>query len=335
MLLVREQESFEVRQQQARLPRRRLCRLEVGDFSLVGAGPGDPELLTVAAYRAICDPLALVIADRLVSPEVLDLVRGELRVAKKTPGCAEEAQREIYRWITEGLRSDRKVIRLKIGDPFIFGRGGEEILYVREHLGVEATVVPSISAAIAAPSAAGVPLTHRGVADKVVLTTGFGRDGSEPDLPEFQEFQTVVMLMGVGRVRRVCDLFVSLKNFPKHCPALVIEKATLKNHQRVIIGDLQDLADLVETHQIKAPATIVVGDAVRVLYPHHPHGLIQHKSQTTTDEEMAFPSLGGAIGDNDIITQQIMTDLKVVHRNIQDTHRDKNHTTTTILQRTF
>lgn len=112
-----------------------------GSVSLVGAGPGDPDLLTLAAARLLSDPQALVVADRLVSPEILQLVRGELKTARKWPGCAEVAQDELYAWCHEGLAAGRSVIRLKIGDPFVFGRGGEEVLQFRRW-GVEATVVP-------------------------------------------------------------------------------------------------------------------------------------------------------------------------------------------------
>jgi uroporphyrin-III C-methyltransferase len=113
---------------------------------MVGSGPGDPDLLTVAAYRLLTettnDKDALVIADRLVSPEILDLVRNkEVKVARKLPGCAELAQEEIYWWAYQALNQGRHVIRLKIGDPFVFGRGGEEVLTFRR-FGVKAKVVP-------------------------------------------------------------------------------------------------------------------------------------------------------------------------------------------------
>jgi hypothetical protein len=112
-----------------------------GKITLVGSGPGDPELLTVAAYKLLQDPNALVICDRLVSPEILDLVRGEKQVARKMPGCAELAQEEIYAWAHQGLQQGKHVIRLKIGDPFVFGRGGEEVLTFRR-FGVESKVIP-------------------------------------------------------------------------------------------------------------------------------------------------------------------------------------------------
>ncbi len=112
-----------------------------GRITLVGSGPGDPELLTMKAVKLLQDPEALVIVDRLVSPEIIDLIKGEVKVARKLPGCAELAQEEIYWWTYQGLATGKHVIRLKIGDPFVFGRGGEEVIKFRQ-FGVESKVVP-------------------------------------------------------------------------------------------------------------------------------------------------------------------------------------------------
>ena len=112
-----------------------------GRVTLVGSGPGDPELLTMKAVKLLQDPNALVIVDRLVSPEIVELIKGEIRTARKLPGCAELAQEEIYWWTHQGLAAGKHVIRLKIGDPFVFGRGGEEVLKFRG-FGVESKVVP-------------------------------------------------------------------------------------------------------------------------------------------------------------------------------------------------
>lgn len=114
-----------------------------GRITLVGSGPGDPNLLTVAAYRLLTEhPDALVIADRLVSEEILDIINcNDVKVARKLPGCAELAQEEIYWWTYQGLNQGKHVIRLKIGDPFVFGRGGEEVLKFRK-FGVEPKVIP-------------------------------------------------------------------------------------------------------------------------------------------------------------------------------------------------
>lgn len=112
-----------------------------GRITLVGSGPGDPDLLTVKAFKLLQDPDALVICDRLVSPEIVDLVKGEVKIARKLPGCQEKAQEEIYWWTHQGLARGKHVIRLKIGDPFVFGRGGEECITFRR-FGVESKVVP-------------------------------------------------------------------------------------------------------------------------------------------------------------------------------------------------
>ena len=112
-----------------------------GKVTMIGSGPGDPELLTVKALRLLQDPDALVLCDRLVSQEIVELVGGEIKVARKLPGCAELAQEELFYWAHQGLSQGKHVIRLKIGDPFVFGRGGEEVLLFRR-LGVEPEVIP-------------------------------------------------------------------------------------------------------------------------------------------------------------------------------------------------
>lgn len=118
------------------------AQLENGaKITLVGSGPGDPDLLTRKAYNLLQDPDSLVICDRLVSSEIIDLIKGEVKVARKMPGCAELAQEEIYWWAHQGLAQGKHVIRLKIGDPFVFGRGGEEVITFRR-FGVESAIVP-------------------------------------------------------------------------------------------------------------------------------------------------------------------------------------------------
>ena len=117
------------------------CLENGGRVTLIGSGPGDPDLLTMKAFKLLQDPSAMVICDRLVSEEIRDVVKGEIKVARKLPGCAEAAQQEIYHWTHQGLQAGKHVIRLKIGDPFVFGRGGEEVLTFRR-FGVEPKVVP-------------------------------------------------------------------------------------------------------------------------------------------------------------------------------------------------
>jgi len=234
-----------------------------GKITMVGSGPGDPDLLTVAAHKILTDPSILVISDRLVSPEILDLISGEIKVARKLPGCAEEAQNEIYRWCKEGIDAGKHVVRLKIGDPFVFGRGGEEVLKFRE-FGVEPKVIPGVSAAFSAPLLGSIPVTHRGVANQVVMCTGYGRNGTSPDLIQYHKEQTIVFLMAVGRLRELCQRLITMANYPSNTPVGIIQDAGCPT-QRTVVGTMETIGDLAEEYQVKAPSTIVVGEVVRVL----------------------------------------------------------------------
>lgn len=234
-----------------------------GRITLVGSGPGDPDLLTMAAHRLLSDPNALVIADRLVSQEILDLIAGEIKVARKLPGCAELAQEEIYWWAYQGLNQGKHVVRLKIGDPFVFGRGGEEVLTFRR-FGVESKVIPGVSAAFSAPLLASIPVTHRGVSNQVVMCTGYGREGTSPDLIQYHKEQTIVFLMAVGRLRELCNRLTTLAGYPAKTPVAIVENAGCPT-QRTVVGNMETIADLAEKHNVKPPSTIVVGDVVNVL----------------------------------------------------------------------
>ncbi|KAL7471043.1 hypothetical protein ACHAXS_011315 [Conticribra weissflogii] len=272
-----------------------------GRITLVGAGPGLPDLLTLAAHRVLSDPDALVVVDRLVSPEIRDVVRGQVKVAKKHPGCAEQAQQEIYEWCIDGLREGRHVVRLKIGesivwigyslwtmwvaegkahwvigigmlflflfsfsgDPFVFGRGGEEVLEFRK-FGVEPVVIPGVSAAFSAPLLASIPVTHRGISNQVVMCTGYGRNNTSPDLIRYHKEQTVVFLMAVGRLRELCRNLVSLAGYPTDTPVAIVEKAGCPE-QRTVVGTVDTIADLAERYDVKPPSTIIVGEVVNVL----------------------------------------------------------------------
>jgi uroporphyrin-III C-methyltransferase len=138
---------------------------------LVGAGPGDPDLLTIAAVRALQEA-DLVLADRLVHEDVLRLVEGDLRVApQKKHGNMESSQAQLDAWGLQGLQDGKTVVRLKIGDPFVFGRGSEEAAYFIEN-GFKVEIISGISSALCGSSAAGIPVTHRGVAHEVLITAG-------------------------------------------------------------------------------------------------------------------------------------------------------------------
>lgn len=234
-----------------------------GRITLVGSGPGDPDLLTRKAYTILQDPDALVICDRLISPEIVSLVKGEVKTARKLPGCAELAQEEIYWWVHQGLSNGKHVIRLKIGDPFVFGRGGEEVLKFRQ-LGVESVVIPGVSAAFSAPLLGNIPVTHRGVSNQVVMCTGYGREGTSPDLIRYHKEQTVVFLMAVGRLRELCERLVQLAGYPSDTPVGIVEKAGCPD-QRLVVGNIETIGDIAEAAKIQAPSTIVVGEVVNVL----------------------------------------------------------------------
>merc|ERR1719276_127206 len=247
---------------------------------MVGSGPGDPDLLTIAAAKVIEDPDALIIADRLVSPEIIAMCKGEVRTARKLPGCADKAQQEIYDWCREGLMDGKHVVRLKIGDPFVFGRGGEEVLEFRK-MGVEPKVIPGVSAAFAAPLLGGIPVTHRGISNQVVMCTGYGRNGTSPDLIQYHKEQTIVFLMAVGRLRELCQRLINLAGYPSKTPVAIIQEAGCPS-QRTVVGNMETIGDLVEKYQVKAPSTIVVGDVVNVLLEkdeisgEHVVGLVQN-----------------------------------------------------------
>jgi len=234
-----------------------------GRISMVGSGPGDPDLLTMAAHKLLADPDALVVSDRLVSKEILDLIEGEIKIARKAPGCAEEAQEEIYRWCKEGIDAGKHVIRLKIGDPFVFGRGGEEVLKFRGY-GVEPKVIPGVSSAFSAPLLGSIPVTHRGVSNQVVMCTGYGRDGTSPDLIQYHKEQTIVFLMAVGRLRQLCERLIAMAGYPSKTPVGIIQNAGCPN-QRTVVGNMETIADLAEKYQVAAPSVIVVGEVVNVL----------------------------------------------------------------------
>eukprot|EP01039_Chlorochromonas_danica_P006751 gene6751-7461_t len=244
--------------QDSTIPKRRL-----GKVSLIGAGPGDPELLTVKAVRRI-ENASLVISDRLVAPDLLKLVKCELKVANKRPGCAEEAQDELNQWVLEAALQGRDVVRLKIGDPFLFGRGGEEILEYRKH-GIEAEVIAGLSSSYAAPLQAMIPLTHRGTANQVLITTGYGQNGTSIDIPAYREDCTLVLLMAVGRLEEIVQSLLSpAKGYPSHLPISIIERATTPK-ERELRGRLDNILQIAQEKKAEAPAVIVIGHVVDVL----------------------------------------------------------------------
>jgi uroporphyrin-III C-methyltransferase len=209
---------------------------------LVGAGPGDPGLITVRGQALVrnCDVL---IHDRLVSPELVAQASGALIVSRDG-----REQEEINRMLVELGRKGLEVVRLKGGDPFVYGRGGEEAIALAE-AGVPFEVVPGVSSLAAVPAAAGIPLTHRGVSAGVRVYSGRTAEASG---------ETVLVFMGLHELARVCDDLVA-EGFDPSTPAAVISRGTLPD-QEVVVAELGELAAAAE--EVSAPALVVVGEVV-------------------------------------------------------------------------
>lgn len=234
-----------------------------GRIILAGSGPGNPDLLTRAAYKAI-QSADLILADKLVPAPILDLVprRATVHIARKFPGNADRAQEELLEWGLEGLKQGKVVVRIKQGDPYIYGRGGEEYTFFRSH-GFVPTVLPGITSALSAPLFAAIPATHRGVADQVLICTGTGRKGAPLDPPEFVASRTIVLLMSLHRLEALIQSLLD-KGYPAELPVAVLERASCPD-QRVIRTTIQHVCAAVEEEGSRPPGLLVVGNACRVL----------------------------------------------------------------------
>lgn len=238
----------------------------MGHVTLVGAGPGDAELLTVKALRAL-QRASLVLVDQLVSPEVLALLpaHAERIDVGKAASRHTLPQAQIIELMLRLARSGRSLLRLKGGDGYIFGRGGEEAQALAE-AGIPFSVIPGLSAAQGAAASVGIPLTHRDHAGTLIFTTGHLRGDREHhqldlDWPTLaRPRQTVVIYMGVGTLPLICAQLIA-HGLPPGTPAAVVENATRAN-ERCITGSVASLPGLALTHGVQAPALIIIGEVV-------------------------------------------------------------------------
>ncbi|RLJ70455.1 uroporphyrinogen-III C-methyltransferase [Hydrogenivirga caldilitoris] len=232
----------------------------MGKVYLVGAGPGDPELLTLKAHR-ILKEADVVLYDALINREILRFTKPDcLKIyVGKRDGEHSLPQEEINELLYRFSRSYKIVVRLKGGDPFVFGRGGEELLYLREK-GVEVEVVPGITSAVAAPSSTSIPVTHRGIASSFAVVTGHPNRGINWE--NFAKVDTLVILMGVKNRREIAKELIRAGRDPNE-PVAFIEKATTPE-QREVFTTLRELAQ--NPPEVNPPAVMVVGEVVEITY---------------------------------------------------------------------
>ena len=231
--------------------------------TLMGAGPGDPELLTVKALRAL-QSAELLLHDHLVSDAILELApaQSERIYVGKESSRHTMPQEEIGALMVRLARQGRRVLRIKGGDGYIFGRGGEEA-QVLAACGIPFTVIPGITAAQGAAAACGIPLTHRDHARTLVLTTGHLQENRQVDLDWLalaRPQQTVIIYMGLGTLPIICEQLIA-HGLPASTPAALIERATLPE-QRCITGTLRDLPAIAQSAELKPPTLIMIGEVV-------------------------------------------------------------------------
>lgn len=233
-----------------------------GKVFIVGAGPGKKDLLTIKALKVIKEA-DVILYDDLIGDviEVLKETKAELISVGKRKGAHKFEQDEINRMLVDFAKAGKKVVRLKGGDPFVFGRGGEEMEYLAKE-GIEFEYIPGVSSAIAVPGAVGIPITHRNFDPAVVFITGHeSRERINWDALAKMN-ATIVVLMGLSNIEKICRNLIEHGKNPE-TPVAVIEKGFSKE-QRVVEGKLKDVAEKVKVEGISPPTVIVIGKVVEI-----------------------------------------------------------------------
>ncbi|WP_104086437.1 uroporphyrinogen-III C-methyltransferase [Arthrobacter sp. GMC3] len=240
------------------LPLERYRKSTTGSVALVGGGPGAEDLITVRGRRLLAEA-DVVVADRLGPRGLLETLGENVKIIEvgKTPGHHPVPQVEINAILVREAHAGKRVVRLKGGDPYVLGRGGEEAIACREN-GVDVEVVPGVTSAVSVPAAAGIPVTHRGLAKAFTMISGHEELEHVPHGSD----HTVVLLMGVGTLNRSMPVLEAAGR-GKECPVAIIENGFAQD-QRVTIGTLGTIVSLAQAAKVRNPAVVVVGDVVRV-----------------------------------------------------------------------
>ncbi|GMM41589.1 uroporphyrinogen-III C-methyltransferase [Hanseniaspora uvarum] len=241
-------------------------------LKLVGSGPGSVEMLTLQAIKSI-HSADLILADKLIPEEVLSIIPDSktVYIAKKFPGNADSAQEQLQKKCEEALSKGLNVVRLKQGDPYVFGRGGEEFIQLNEYiaknnLNAKIQVIPGLTSALVAPLVADIPLTMRNISNEISIMTGTGTKGELPEYPPYKKERTSVFLMGLHRVEMLVDKLISEKKWDPFTDVCIIERAACKD-QRITRTLLKDLVEVVGIIGSRPPGLIVMGPAVSALVP--------------------------------------------------------------------
>lgn len=263
---------------------------DTGIVYLVGAGPGDPDLITVRGLRCL-QRAEVLVHDRLVSPELLDEAPSSaLRIdVGKEAGHHRCAQEEINALLVRHAQAGRIVVRLKGGDPFVFGRGAEEALACAA-AGVAWEVIPGVTSATSVPARAGIPVTHRGIATSFAVVTGHCLGDDRVDWEALARVDTLLILMGLSRLPEVADR-LRAHGRDAGTPAAVISRGTLPE-ERVVVTTLGGLAEAVAREGLATPALVVVGEVVRLREAlQGRQGLQSHQGRGAAIPDMPLPPL--------------------------------------------